>query len=83
MPRYDNVCNHSILASGPTNMVISGNRVEGQILGDGDKALVVKNNLVLSKPPSDCDAEVERRPLVGASVRLGQSVAPIAAGFPT
>jgi hypothetical protein len=79
----DCVCNHSILASGPTNMVISGNRVEGQILGDGDKALVIKNNLVLSKPPSDCNAEVEKRPMVGASARLGQSVSLIAVGFST
>ena len=64
-------------------MVISGNRVEGQILGDGDKALVVKNNLVLSKPPSDCENEVAKRSVVGASARLGQSVALIAVGFST
>ena len=51
MPRYDNVCNHSILASGPTNMVIDSNVVSGQILCDFDKQLTISNNLVLSRPP--------------------------------
>ena len=51
MTRYDNVCNHSILASGPTNMVIDSNVVSGQILCDFDKQLTISNNLVLSRPP--------------------------------
>ena len=78
----DNVCNHSILASGPTNMVISGNVVQGQILGNGDKALVVKDNIVLSKMQSDCTAENEGGYSMLGS-RLGQSASLIAIGFTT
>ena len=52
----DCVCNHSILATGPTNMVIRGNMVEGQILGNLDKGLTIANNRVFSRPaPADCD----------------------------
>ena len=74
----DNVCNHSILASGPTNMVISSNIVEGQILGEGDKALIIKNNLVQSRA-ADCDKQHSM--LLG--VESGQSMALVAAGFAT
>jgi hypothetical protein len=78
---FDNVCNHSILASGPTNMVISGNVVEGQILGDGDKGVIIKDNIVLSKL-EQCDQQADHL-MLGTGVGSGQSMALISAAFST
>ena len=76
---YDNVVNHSILASGPTNMSIRNNVVEGQILGDMDKNLVISNNLVLTRRGYEGGSELR----AGASSlsTSGQSTALIAIGF--
>ena len=72
---YDCICNHSILASGPTDMVIRNNVVEGQILGNLDTNLTIANNRVFSRPaPMECGH-------LGES--SGQSTALIAASFGT
>lgn len=77
---YDCVCNHSILASGPTHMVIRDNVVEGQILGNLDRDLTIANNRVFSRPPpTGCN-----RPAPGQlGESTGQSTALIAASFGT
>lgn len=72
---YDNVCNHSILASGPTGMWIVSNTVEGQILCNLDKQLTIANNLILSHPSTGGCKQDE------ASAETGQSVALIASDF--
>eukprot|EP01050_Picozoa_sp_SAG11_P020051 SAG11_NODE_3311_length_2530_cov_2.928425_1_plen_245_part_10 len=60
-------------------MVIRGNTVNGQILADGDKAVIIKDNLVLSKKSGlDCD----HRPSM-LRAESGQSTALIAVGFGT
>ena len=79
MPRYDNVCNHSILASGPTNMVIDSNVVSGQILCDFDKQLTISNNLVLSRPPPPLLLSGGRR--AQGQVGSGQPTALIASEY--
>ena len=77
---YDNVVNHSILASGPTSMIIHNNVVEGQILGNMDKNLTISNNLVLTRRVTFVG---ELRAGVSSSSSTGQSMALIAIGFTT
>jgi hypothetical protein len=93
---YDNVCNHSILASGPTGMWITGNVVEGQILCNLDQQLTIANNLILTRQPSSpnssgCGGDVRaaaltplhrRRPAAAVpGFGSGQSTALIASDF--